>query len=138
MWAATKESLPQYFNGITTWFYPLSTSPPLQILQGRAIVPHRTIYIQKARQLRKTSPNPRWISSDIRDGMAAHANAKPTGSRMLQQVSSNTKISTNARKRDFTEYKDYTDEIPCPQNTKRAGQSVSDPREPGVRKPRSI
>lgn len=78
-----------------------------------------------------------WVSSDIKDGMAAHAHANPTGSRILQQVSSKTKISTSARKRDFTVHKDQADEISYPPNTKRAGQSVNDTRETDLRKQNS-
>ena len=83
-------------------------------------------YRQKARQLRETPYNTRWISSNIRDGMAAHANARPIRSRMLHHGSLNTRLSTNTRKRDFTIYQDHADGIPYPPNTKRAGQSVND------------
>ena len=69
--------------------------------------------------------------------MAAHAHANPTRSMILQQVSSKTKISTSARKRDFTVQKDQAIEISYPPNTKRAGQSVNDTRETDLRKQNS-
>ena len=75
-----------------------------------------------------------WVSSDTKDAGGAHANAKPTSLRMLQQVSLKTKVSTYTRKRDFTIYKDHTDEVLYPPNPKRAGQSVNDPKEIGLRK----
>ena len=84
-------------------------------------------YRKKARQVRETSHSTRWTSSDIRDGMAAHANARPIRSRMLHHGSLNTGLSTNTRKRDFTVHKDRADGIPYPPNTKCAGQSVNDP-----------